>query len=252
MTATAGIRSAAEAEVRDRLQAIARPDSRFQYDLGCFIPDFPGSAEAAGRMRRLAAYEQARFVFATPDNALISAREALLRDGKPILVPSYGLTQGFLLVDPKTLPSGAIPYAAWLDGIAHFGRTVTLAELLQMPPIDLCIVGAAAVARNGTRFGMGYHYFDIEWGLLAGARLVASGAQVVVPVHDCQVFEQAIAPSQSHVAADVIVTQSADIRMASSDKLRPGALDHTLLPIELANLPVVREYDDIVEKNQGV
>ncbi len=246
MTADSGIRAAEERAIRARLQEVARPDSRFQFDLDCFIPDFPGSADAARRVRNHPAYSGSQLVFATPDNALLPMREMLLADGKMLIIPSYGLSQGFLLMDPKTIPADACRYAAWLDGVQHFGTTITLAEMARLPLIDFCVVGAAAVASNGTRFGMGYHYFDVEWALLTGAGLTDPDAPVIVPVHDCQLSDADVPPSRAHVGATMIVTPSGEVAAPALLAPRPSTLDAVIIPPELSDVEVVREYRAIV------
>lgn len=242
MTSQSPIRANEERSIRFELSRIARPDSRFQYDLDSFIPDFPGSELAAERIRGQAGYSEARLIFATPDNALIAAREAMLRDGKTLLVPSYGLTQGFLLVDPASIPGEALPYAAWLDGVAHFGRQVSLKELATEPRVDFCVVGAAAVSHTGTRFGMGYFYFDIEWGILAGAGLVDPRAPVILPVHDCQLSAAPIMATEAHIAASAIVTPTLAIDTQAPTIARPTRLNPALLTPELRQTAIIAEY----------
>jgi len=57
------------ANIASAMERHALPDSRFQLDFSQFIPDFPGSDAAARRLTADTAYQRARYLFVTPDNA---------------------------------------------------------------------------------------------------------------------------------------------------------------------------------------
>ena len=66
---------------------------------------------------------------------------------------------------PAMVPPGAELYAAWLDGMEHFGRPITLAEIAERGRFDFMVTGASAVSIDGVRFGKGHGFFDLEWGM---------------------------------------------------------------------------------------
>lgn len=63
-------RRAVREAVWRKMRAVARPDSRFAYDLTSFIPDFPGSERFPAKLSDLPCYPGAGPVFVTPDNCL--------------------------------------------------------------------------------------------------------------------------------------------------------------------------------------
>jgi 5-formyltetrahydrofolate cyclo-ligase len=72
--------------IASAMERHALPDSRFQLDFSQFIPDFPGSDAAARRLTADTAYQRARYLFVTPDNALNSFRRQAIADGKTMLI----------------------------------------------------------------------------------------------------------------------------------------------------------------------
>ena len=90
------------------------------------------------------------------------------------------------------VPPGAELYAAWLDGMEHFGRPITLAEIAARGRFDLLVTGASAVSIDGVRFGKGHGFFDLEWGMFTDLGLADETTPVVAVVHDCQVVEDTL------------------------------------------------------------
>ncbi|WP_271022848.1 5-formyltetrahydrofolate cyclo-ligase [Rhizobium sp. RCAM05973] len=150
-------------QIEQKVRPFARADSHFHLDFSRFIPGFHGDEEAASRFAKHPAYQRSHRVFITPDNSLIPIRQSLLEEGRDIVLPTYGLHDGFIIISAATIPMGHERFASWLDGAQHFGRSVSLEELWQRGAFDLIVAGAAAVDRAGRRFGMGSHYLDIEW-----------------------------------------------------------------------------------------
>src|SRR3990172_961859 len=113
-------------EVGVKLRDFALPDSRFHYNFAEFIPDFVGSDAGLEQLVQLSVYQEARFLFITPDNCLTRLRERALLDGKQIVVSSYGIYRGLILLSPEMVPPGQERFASWLDGLEAYGRQVTL------------------------------------------------------------------------------------------------------------------------------
>lgn len=195
-----------------RLSAVARPDSRFHFDFTSFVPDFEGSDRCVAAVRRLAEYEAAGTIVMTPDNSLEALRAAALEDGKRLLVFTYGLLRGVVLLDPGEVDPADRRVAATLDGMERFGRTLCYEEFVGAGPIDLVATGAAAVSREGVHFGKGHGYFDLEWGLLSEVGLAGASTPVVAIVHDCQVVADRVPHAEFDATVDVIVTPTEVIR----------------------------------------
>jgi 5-formyltetrahydrofolate cyclo-ligase len=226
-------------DVSARMREVAIPDSHFHLDFTQFIPGFVGSETAATRLSAHPLYREARSIFVTPDNGLIPLRRMLLEDGKDLVLPSYGLHRGFILIEAARIPKGQALFASWLDGMDHFGTAVTLGELRHRGKFDLVLTGASAVTTTGLRFGMGARYLDIEWAVFALNDLVTPQTPVVAVVHDLQVVQVAARVVGSDVLADIIVTPTRLLECPPSS--RPLSLDWSIVTPELAASPPLRE-----------
>lgn len=193
-------------KIRRRLAEVAVPDSRFHLDFAEFIPDFSGSERALARLCGLPCYRSGRHAFITPDNCLAALRSRMLRDGMSMVVSTYGIYRGFVLLEPGMVPEGEETFAGWLDGLEHFGRPVTLAEIAARGAFDFMVTGASAVSLNGVRFGKGHGFFDLEWGIFTDLGVAGEETPVVAVVHDVQVVEEQLAPSPTDVIVDYIAT----------------------------------------------
>jgi 5-formyltetrahydrofolate cyclo-ligase len=211
-----------------RLAEVARPDSRFGWDFASFIPDFDGSERCTDAIARLPEYQAARTVVIMPDNNLESLRRRALADGKRVLVCTYALARGFVLLAGRSVASEDRALAATLDGMERFGPALSYRDLCAVGRVDLVVTGAAAVTREGVHFGKGHGYFDIEWGLLGEIGLVEQGTPVVASVHSCQVVDDSVPHAVFDVTVDVIVTPEGIMRCSGLP--RPAGLLWDRLP----------------------
>lgn len=212
----------------EKLNAVALPDTRFHMNFAEVIPDFVGSVEATDRITALPAYKASRFAFITPDNCLVELRRRMLAEGKPFVMSTYGIYRGFLYVEPGTVPKGAELYAAWLDGMEHFGRPITLEEITRMGRFDFMVTGASAVSVDGVRFGKGHGFFDMEWGMFTDLGLADDATPVVAAVHDVQVVEDKLHPSETDILVDLIATPTRMIEVTGRGR-RPRGIKWNLL-----------------------
>ncbi len=192
--------------VWSRLREVARPDSRFHFDLSRFIPDFDGREEADTRLLGLAAVASAAHAFVAPDNSLESIRHRLLEAGTDLLVPTYDLKRGLIELDAHAIPAHALGLAATLDGMERFGRRLTLDQLRRLDPVDVVISGAVAATEQGVHFGSGAGNVDLEWALLRHIGLADAATPIIISIHDCQLLDADIPPGPRDVVADVVVT----------------------------------------------
>jgi len=192
----------------ERLRPFALPDSRFHLNFSEVIPDFIGSEAATDRVVDLPAYKSAHFSFVTPDNGLASLRQRMLEAGKSLVVSTYGIYRGFYLLEPSMVPKGQERFASWLDGLEYFGRPITLAEISARGRFDIMVTGASAVSLEGVRFGKGHGFFDMEWGMFTEVGLADELTPVVVVVHDVQVIDEKLFPSETDILVDAIATQT--------------------------------------------
>ena len=191
-----------------RLADVARPDTRFHMNFAEVIPDFEGSEAATDRIAADPAYEASRFAFVTPDNCLVDLRRRMIEAGRPFVMSTYGIWRGFVLLEPERVPDGVALYAAWLDGMEHFGRPITLEEIAGRGRFDLMVTGASAVSVDGVRFGKGHGFFDLEWGMFSDMGLVDEATPILAVAHDVQLVEERLTPSETDILVDRVATPS--------------------------------------------
>jgi 5-formyltetrahydrofolate cyclo-ligase len=235
-------RNVSRQKVWDELRAVARPDSRFHYDFAEFITDFEGSDQATQRLIQLEIYRQAQVVFITPDNCLELLRAQTIRDGKVLLMTSYGIRRGFIELLPADVPPGMEDWAILLDVIERVGRYISLAQIQERyPRIDLLVTGGSAVNRQGARFGKGHGFFDIEWATLYSMGVVDVTTPIVDVVHDCQIVEEALDLSPFDTICDEIVTPTQVIHVPSPQKPAGGIYWQHLAPGMMESISILKE-----------
>lgn len=228
-------------QIWDVLHRVGRPDSRFHWDFSAFIADFEGNDAATARLLELEAWTRAETVFITPDNSTELLRREAMRAGKRLLVTTYGIRRGFVVVEPNTVPGHEISYAATLDGLDVYARPITLAELRGGEPLVLMVTGGSAISRNGIRFGKGHGYFDLEWAMLSEIGLTSPATQIVDIVHDEQLFDVEFVGEPHDVPVDWVVTPTRTIAVGDNGRV-PGKVFWDLIPgSEHETLPPILE-----------
>ncbi|KAK7542447.1 5-formyltetrahydrofolate cyclo-ligase [Phyllosticta citribraziliensis] len=239
------------ARIWQQLRAVAYPDSRFDFDFSSFIADFAGSDGATARLAALPAYRDASVVFIAPDNCLEQLRRDALRDGKTVLVTTYGIRRGFWLLDPRTMPAAglSVEYAATLDGMERAGRAVALSSVARLR-VDLLVTGTGAINTAGVRFGKGHGYFDLEWALLYSVGAVDAATPAVALVHDCQVVpdDVTLVPDEFDTVVDFVVTPSTVVEVEDPQKPVVGILWERLREGMVEGIPPLRELRALMEE----
>ena len=225
----------------DRLASVARPDTRFHLNFAEVIPDFEGAEAATDAIEALPAYCDSRLAFVTPDNSLVELRRRMIAAGKPFVVPTYNLLRGFRLIEPGSVPAGHELYAAWLDGIEHFGKPVTLEEISQRGRFDFMATGASAVSTDGIRFGKGHGFFDLEWGMFTDIGLADDSTPVIAAVHDVQVVEDKLPASETDIVVDLIATPTRMIRVERHGRRPRGIKWNLITADQIAATPPLKE-----------
>lgn len=238
--------------VWDRLLEVAVPDSRFDRDISRFVPDFEGREHADEALWALPEYAASKTVFLAPDNSLESARQRALDDGKRIVVPTFGMRRGFILLDGATLPSGRHDLAATLDGMERLGTRVDLEGLRALHTVDLIVTGAVAVTRRGLHFGGGDGYFDLEWALMRHCGLTTSRTLVAVVAHDCQVLDADMRPGRHDAVADIVLTPTQVVRCSPPLPKPEGIIWEEIRTMWNDDISVVRELrNELAPRNGG-
>ena len=233
--------------VWEELRKVAKPDSRFHFDFSSFIPDFEGSEKCAETIRDMEVYKKARSLMITPDNCLELLREYSIKDNKVIVMPTYGIRRGFVLLSRDLVPLGKEDFAATLDGAERFGRYLSILELKELGKIDLMVTGASVVSVNGVRYGKGHGYFDLEWGMFRELGLVDDNTPVIAVVHDCQVIEEDIEAKAYDTIMDYIVTPTRVIRVRVRRKKPKGIMWDKIPEYMLEEIPILYELKRMTE-----
>ncbi|CAB3777155.1 5-formyltetrahydrofolate cyclo-ligase [Pararobbsia alpina] len=223
------------------LREVAVPDSRFHMRFAEMIPDFAGSEKACERIAALPAWRPNGYAFVTPDNSLMPVRRRMLEDGITLVVATFDMARGFVLLDPATIPPGHARYASWLDGLEHFGQPVSLEALAQRGRFDLMVTGASAVTTRGVRFGKGHGFFDLEWGMFSDLGVVVESTPVMTVVHDVQVVEDALFPSSTDIIVDLIATPTRTIEVKRALPRPRGIFWDVLEPELIDAIPPLQE-----------
>ncbi len=235
-------------KVWEKLKNVALPDSRFHLNFEEYIPDFKDSINAHNEIIKSKEYKESKLIFITPDNCLTTVREQAIKDGKEVLVSTYGIYRGFILIKNNMVSKGNEVFASTLDGLEYFGKNVSLNEIKNLGKIDLMLTGASAVSKNGVRFGKGHGFFDLEWGMFADIKIVSEKTPIIAVVHDLQVVNFNLEPSNTDIIVDWIITNKQKLS-TNRNKSRPSGIYWDLLEKGMLEAtPPLRELKDILNK----
>ncbi|KAL1796214.1 hypothetical protein ACET3X_004754 [Alternaria dauci] len=233
----------------------AIPDARFNYDFMSFTPDFQGSASAIDRVVSLPCYQSANVILVTPDNSLEQLRYRALRDGKKVLVATYRLRRGFVLLHPGRISETKYEMAACLDGMEKpgIGQAVSLSQMRDdCLKVDMCAIGGLVFNAQGVTIWEGHNLFEVQWAMLQDLKVLQPDTLIVAVAHACQVVDEAqlgvdkVTPTKSgEVQSDFVVTPDALYEVAGAVK-PTGALDFdTVDPEGVQNIPPLQELRGI-------
>jgi 5-formyltetrahydrofolate cyclo-ligase len=226
--------------MNEHLHAIALPDSRWHTDVTRFVPDFAGSDAAIQRIESLPAFRDARTVFITPDNSLHRLTVAALTAGRTVVMPTYGLRRGMVVLDPARLEPAERAFAATLDGLERLGSPLEFDDLRTIR-IDCVVTGATAVSLEGRHFGSAEGFFATEWRLLSVAGSVESETPILCVVHDVQVMTMKNQWTADSVSVDVIATPTRLIEPTGQNHRPTGIDPRTITPRDVENIPYLAE-----------
>ena len=209
--------------VWQRLSEVARPDSRFDSDLSQYVPDFAGSNAAHKRVMKRQEWRRAEVIFCAPDNSIEFLRFSALAAGKKILVPTYGLRRGFMLLDGAKIQNSDQALAATLDGMERFGKRLGPGDLRQAGTVDLVVTGATAVTTDGRHIGGGQRYLALESMMMKQLGVISDRALVFAVVHDCQVVDEMV-EAEPDCLLDLICTNTREIDVWEPEEKVPSKL----------------------------
>ncbi|KAF2254754.1 hypothetical protein BU26DRAFT_144593 [Trematosphaeria pertusa] len=233
----------------------ALPDSRFHFDFLSFTPDFRESSVATDRVVELPCYKAAKTLLVTPDNSLERLRHRALKDGKKLLIGTYRLRRGFVLLNPERLNEDEFERASWLDGMERpgIGRHLSLAQMQKEGiSVDLCVIGGLAFSTTGVVVWEGSGLFEVQFAMLQDIKALKGMTPVVAVAHSCQVVDEAeqglerIKPEKlGEVQCDFIVTPERVIEIEGAVKPAARVQFDALDPTALDNIPPLQELKGI-------
>jgi 5-formyltetrahydrofolate cyclo-ligase len=241
--------------VHQELVKHAKPDSRSHYDFLSFTPDFRESSYAIARLAQLPCYQAATTILVTSDNSLEQLRLRALKDGKKVLVGTYRLRRGFVMLSPQRISDDNFELASLLDGMERpgIGRHLSLAQMKDEGiHVDLCVTGGLAFNMQGVIVWEGHGLFEVQWAVLHDMKVMAEQVPVVAVAHQCQVVDEAdhglerlLAEKPGEVQCDFIVTPERTIEVQGAVKPTTGVQFETLDPQALDNIPPLQELKGI-------
>lgn len=233
----------------------AVPDSRFNFDFLSSTPDFRGSDAAVERILGLPGYKNAQTILVTCDNSLERLRYQALKDGKKVLVGTYRLRRGFVLLDAARIDDAYLRLAACLDGMEKpgIGRAMSVAQLRdEGVSIDMCTIGGLVFNQNGVVIHEGQALFEVQWALLQDIKVISKAAQVIAIAHTCQVVDEAslgmekfVPTTSGEVQCDYVVTPDQIFWVEAAVKPASGIDFKRVDPDGLNNIPPLQELKGI-------
>ena len=199
------------------------------------IPNFAGAGDAARRLLEQPAIADARRLKVNPDAPQRPFREAALRRGIELLLPTPRLGAGFRRLDPARIPADALRTAATIAGAERWGEPVPVPDL---PRVDAVVTGSVAVTPGGRRCGKGHGYGDLEFAVLR--QLGHPPVPVLTAVHPLQIVGDF--PAAPHdLPLETIVTPDEAIAIQRPAPA-PAGIDWSVLDgDDLEAMPVLAE-----------
>lgn len=233
-----------KAEIRGRIWGLLRRHAivREAHIYGC-TPRFRGASQTAERLRELPAWGEAARVLILSESVLEGARRVAVADGKTLVVPDLSRTgSGWILeIDPQQLGCDAADdIAVRLSTGQPAPESLRFRRGSDTAPIDLMVIGAVAVTREGIRVGKGAGEADLVYALGRARGFIGAETPVAVIVHELQVLEEPADREPTDLPIDLIVTPGGTLAVDSL-VMRPKGLHPCMItPQRLAAFPGLR------------
>jgi 5-formyltetrahydrofolate cyclo-ligase len=202
------------------------------------IPNFVGAEQAAEKLINTDIFRRAQVVKVNPDSPQKPVREAVLRKGKMLIMPTPRISRGFLVLDPKKISPALYSVAATIQGAFRYGAPIHPSEI---PEVDLIVAGSVAVSVYGERLGKGEGYSELEYSILKEFNKVSEETPITTTVHDVQVVDFHIPLEPWDFTVDYIFTPTRSIRCVGERKRPPGLLWQYLDKEKIDEIPLLKE-----------
>lgn len=209
--------------------------ARFPRPVWGRIPNFVGAEKAAEKLFKTRMWCKTEVLKINPDSPQRPIRYRALIDDKKVVMATPKLREGFLLLDPRKIPSNKYMYASSIKGAFIYGRKISLNEI---PVIDLVVTGCVAVDKYGGRLGKGGGYAELEYAILREIGVVDKNIYVVTTIHDLQIVNKI--PLEEHdLTVDIIFTPTKTIYVEPRPRKPCGIIWEKLG--DKSHLPIILE-----------
>ncbi len=215
---------------------VDRGYARPPYPVRGRIPNFVGAEEAAARIISSREFAGARTVKVSPDSPQRPVREACIRLGKTLVVPSPRIRRGFYIIEPYVIDEKRSYEASTIRGLFMFGRPL---EPESLGGIDLVVVGSVAVSPRGSRVGKGEGYSEIEYAILRMLAKIREETPIATTIHQAQIVGS-IPMEPFDVAVDLIATPLEVIRAEDRPPRPSGIIWELLDSRKVGEIPLLR------------
>ena len=206
------------------------------------IPNFRGAKEAAEKLAKTPEWHRARTLKVNPDSPQRHVRFRALTEGKLLVMPTPRIRRGFLVLDPKLIPTDKYREASTIRGAFRYGRLLpTLAKVEEeLPEIDLIVEGSVAVDHECNRLGKGEGYGDLEYAILYLTGKAGEKTPVATTVSELQIVER-IPPKPNDLPLDIVATPRRVFRCNTSHRRPKGLVLEALTLDKVKEIPLLRE-----------
>ena len=246
-------------EISDKMKKkpyLKKFDHHNPNNLDLRIPYFVGCEQAARKVGQLREFRAANVVKVNPSLAQMELRKLCLMREKKLLTPPPSLTEEHfmsLLDGTQAQVSGQARRASSKAGAARIGQLLTVPELEERRKelrVDMVVVGAVAVSKNGVRLGKGKGLAEMEWAVLHTLGMVDQNTKVVTTVHEAQITHMSTSLMMEHdLPVDIIVTPKRIINVRPKlKKPERGILWDDINQNHLSLMPFLKDVWDIEKK----
>lgn len=213
------------------------------------IPNFIGADRAAERLAAMDIFHRAGVIKINPDSPQRVVRYLALLQNKTVIMPTPRIRNGFIVLDPRSIPKDRLWEASSISGAYRYGVIVRPWDL---PRVDLIVIGSVAVNRAGARLGKGEGYAELEYAILRTLCKIDEEVPVVTTVHDIQVVNDEIPVEPFDVGVDIIVTPT-KVFYVRPKPSKPRGILWDLLPHEkLVEIPILREIKSLLRGEKSI
>ncbi len=170
-------------------------------------------AKAAERLRQASQYRTAKTLMVSLDPDLHQVRLNAVTDRKRLVLPTPGLRNGFLSVEPRFIPPGKRKSAIQPHPENLFAAKIPYEKPLGWA-VDLVITESLLAGLDGSRLGDGAGHLDLQVAILTTLGWAAPDLTIVTVVGDARVTSS-VPMKGTDVGVHLIVT---------SDRLIPTSL----------------------------